>query len=124
MNREGNLDLTSLRIFIETAKDCNMTRAAAALGISQPAVSAAIKKIENSLGSPVFDRDRRPIQLTTAGRLLWNRSFLILEQLDDLTRSIQFSLENEKPAGRTHQKLSNEPRYRSPFIGDLTRGTF
>ena len=27
-------------------------------------------------------------------------------------------------AGRTHQKLSNEPRYRSPFIGDLTRGTF
>ena len=97
MNREGNLDLTSLRIFIETAKDCNMTRAAAALGISQPAVSAAIKKIENSLGSPVFDRDRRPIQLTTAGRLLWNRSFLILEQLDDLTRSIQFSLENEKP---------------------------
>lgn len=67
------------------------------MGISQPAVSAAIKKIENSLGSPVFDRDRRPIQLTTAGRLLWNRSFLILEQLDDLTRSIQFSLENEKP---------------------------
>ena len=45
MNREGNLDLTSLRIFIETAKDCNMKRAAAALGISQPAVSAAIKKI-------------------------------------------------------------------------------
>ena len=86
MNREGNLDLTSLRIFIETAKDCNMTRAAAALGISQPAGSiAAIKKIENSLGSPVFDLDRRPIQLTTAGRLLWNRSFLILEQLDDLT---------------------------------------
>mgnify|MGYP000057173573 CR=1 FL=1 len=97
MNREGNLDLTSLRIFIETAKDCNMTRAASALGISQPAVSAAVKKVENALGSPVFDRDRRPIQLTTAGRLLWNRSFLILEQLDDLTRSIQFSLENKRP---------------------------
>ena len=29
-----------------------------------------------------------------------------------------------QPTGRTHQKLSNEPRYRSPFIGDLTRGTF
>ena len=97
MHREGNLDLTSLRIFIETAKDCNMTRAAGTLGISQPAVSAAVKKIENVLGSPVFDRDRRPIQLTTAGRLLWNRSFLILEQLDDLTRSIQFSLENKRP---------------------------
>ena len=97
MGRESNLDLGSLRIFIETAKDCNMTRAAGALGISQPAVSAAIKKIEAALGSPVFDRDRRPIQLTTAGRLLWNRSFLILEQLDDLTRSIQFSLESKRP---------------------------
>ena len=31
--------------------------------------------------------------------------------------------ERSRP-GRTHQKLSNEPRYRSPFIGDLTRGTF
>ena len=31
---------------------------------------------------------------------------------------------NEAISGRTHQKLSNEPRYRSPFIGDLTRGTF
>ena len=31
---------------------------------------------------------------------------------------------NTAEAGRTHQKLSNEPRYRSPFIGDLTRGTF
>ena len=34
------------------------------------------------------------------------------------------NLQAEIRAGRTHQKLSNEPRYRSPFIGDLTRGTF
>ena len=108
MNREGNLDLTSLRIFIETAKDCNMTRAAAALGISQPAVSAAIKKIENSLGSPVFDRDRRPIQLTTAGRLLWNRSFLILEQLDDLTRSIHVNFQRFPTLDA--KKLVNAPK--------------
>ena len=32
--------------------------------------------------------------------------------------------EKQAAPGRTHQKLSNEPRYRSPFIGDLTRGTF
>ena len=64
MNREGNLDLTSLRIFIETAKDCNMTRAAAALGISQPAVSAAIKKIENSLGKlcKMLDSSQWPLE--------------------------------------------------------------
>ena len=76
MNREGNLDLTSLRIFIETAKDCNMTRAAAALGISQPAVSAAIKKIENSLGSPVFDRDRKEADSVNNGRTATLESIL------------------------------------------------
>ncbi|WP_289185860.1 LysR family transcriptional regulator, partial [uncultured Parasutterella sp.] len=81
MAKETNLDIPSLRIFLETAQDCNMTRAAETLGISQPAVSAAIKKIENKLGSALFDRERRPMQLTTAGRLLWNRAFLILEQL-------------------------------------------
>ena len=36
---------------------------------------------------------------------------------------VRYRLESNVP-GRTHQKLSNEPRYRSPFIGDLTRGTF
>ncbi|WP_290432657.1 LysR family transcriptional regulator [uncultured Parasutterella sp.] len=97
MAKETNLDIPSLRIFLETAKDCNMTRAADTLGISQPAVSAAIKKIENKLGSALFDRDRRPMQLTTAGRLLWNRAFLILEQLDDLARSVQNSIEGKKP---------------------------
>ena len=97
MVRDTSLDLATLRIFIETAKDCNMTRAAQSLGISQPAVSAAIKKIELNLDAPLFDRERRPLQLTTAGRLLWNRAFLILEQLDDLTRSVKDSIEGKRP---------------------------
>lgn len=42
-----------------------------------------------------------------------------------LSQSVVGKIErNAMDAGRTHQKLSNEPRYRSPFIGDLTRGTF
>lgn len=40
------------------------------------------------------------------------------------TSGLAFSRESLMRTGRTHQKLSNEPRYRSPFIGDLTRGTF
>lgn len=37
---------------------------------------------------------------------------------------LNFFRHKTETTGRTHQKLSNEPRYRSPFIGDLTRGTF
>ena len=46
------------------------------------------------------------------------------ENLSISTKKVYKSSDTEKYAGRTHQKLSNEPRYRSPFIGDLTRGTF
>ena len=45
-------------------------------------------------------------------------SSLLRRSLNDKSETTSAS------AGRTHQKLSNEPRYRSPFIGDLTRGTF
>lgn len=96
MQQENFLDLAALKIFLETAKDSNMTRAAEALGVSQPAVSAAIKKIESALGVQVFDRECRPIQLTTAGRHLMNRAFGILEQLEALTHSIQSAVAGNK----------------------------
>ena len=49
-----------------------------------------------------------------------------LPELNDIAEIATFSVFNigSSNTGRTHQKLSNEPRYRSPFIGDLTRGTF
>lgn len=92
MTVDSGLDIGCLRIFLETAKDCNMSRAAQTLGVSQPAVSASIKKIETILGTSVFDRNTRPIQLTTAGRMLWNRGSYLLEQFDCLTPSIKSSL--------------------------------
>ncbi len=42
--------------------------AARKLFISQPALSAAVKKVEKELGMPLFDRSALPIQLTTAGK--------------------------------------------------------
>ena len=49
-----------------------------------------------------------------------------LSQFDKamLENLVEKTGESKTAPGRTHQKLSNEPRYRSPFIGDLTRGTF
>lgn len=46
MTVDSGLDIGCLRIFLETAKDCNMSRAAQTLGVSQPAVSASIKKLK------------------------------------------------------------------------------
>ncbi len=94
---DNGFDLSALRLFVETAKDCNMTRAAKVLGKSQPAISAAIKKMESSLGTPVFDRQTRPIQLTRAGRILQKYAINIIDELDYLTDNIQSALLGNKP---------------------------
>ena len=46
----------------------SFSAAARKLFISQPALSAAVKKVEKELGMPLFDRSALPIQLTTAGK--------------------------------------------------------
>jgi len=46
----------------------SFSRAARKLFISQPALSAAVKKVEKELGLPLFDRSTSPIQLTPAGK--------------------------------------------------------
>lgn len=51
----------------------------------------------------------------------WNQNTTIDTPISVLIDRVD---KDRRIAGRTHQKLSNEPRYRSPFIGDLTRGTF
>lgn len=46
----------------------SISKAAEKLFITQPALSIAIQRVENSLGLPIFDRSQRPITLTPAGR--------------------------------------------------------
>lgn len=52
----------------EVYKEKSFSKAAHNLYISQPALSATIKKIENKVGAPLFDRSTNPIQLTECGR--------------------------------------------------------
>lgn len=52
----------------EVYKTKSFSKAAANLYISQPSLSATIKKIEQRLGSPLFDRSTNPIQLTECGQ--------------------------------------------------------
>lgn len=52
----------------EVYKTRSFSRAAQNLYISQPSLSATIKKIENRIGTPLFDRSTTPIQLTECGK--------------------------------------------------------
>ncbi|HVZ59419.1 MAG TPA: LysR substrate-binding domain-containing protein [Terriglobales bacterium] len=64
------MDLFQLEVFVAVAREGSFSRAAEKLFRTQPAVSQAIRKLENELGEPLFDRSSRDGNLTDAGHVL------------------------------------------------------
>ena len=77
-------DLRHLRAFVEVARHGNFTRAAEGLHICQPALTVQIKQLEQSLGVKLFDRDRRHVALTQAGRELLAPVERVLSDVEDI----------------------------------------
>ncbi|KRM77593.1 LysR family transcriptional regulator [Secundilactobacillus collinoides] len=63
------MNLRHLQFFRELAKTQHMSKAAENLGISQPSLSYAIKKLEAEVGVPLFEPDGRNIKLTQIGKI-------------------------------------------------------
>lgn len=82
------MDLDQLRYFLRVAERQNFTRAAEDLGISQPALSRAIQKLEEELGQPMFERKSRSVVLTDAGKLLQSRARQVLTIIEDTQAEI------------------------------------
>ena len=64
------MEMHQVRYFLALCEERNFTRAAKRCGVSQPSLTNAIKRLEETLGGPLFHRNRRNIELTELGRVV------------------------------------------------------
>jgi LysR family transcriptional regulator, regulator of abg operon len=76
------MKINQLRMFVAVVESKSIHRAASALGISQPAVSMAIRELESNYGASLLIRKTKGVEVTTHGALLHRRGRAILADLD------------------------------------------
>ncbi|MFB9837834.1 LysR family transcriptional regulator [Actinoallomurus acaciae] len=82
-------EIRELRYFCAVAEELNITRAAERLGIAQPPLSRAIRRLERRLGVALFDRSRHRLALTPAGATLVEEAAVVLGALGSAVRRTQ-----------------------------------
>ena len=114
------LDLASLLALIEVIDTGSFTEAARAMGVSQPAVSAAIKKLEERLGTQLLVRTRKGVTPARPGRTLAQGATLAFDSLAGAVD--QIADEQTEPRGRVrlgcHESLAAyaQPGYMARFL--------
>src|SRR5690349_2240074 len=76
------MDLTQLRYLITIADEGGFSQAARKLSLSQPSLSLAIKKLEEEIGHPMFDRLTRRVVPTEAGERMIETARRVMGELD------------------------------------------
>src|SRR5215469_18409680 len=76
--------LRQLQYAVAVAELLSFRKAAEACHVSQPSLSAQLAQLEEALGVRLFERDRRHVLVTTAGKELVERARRVLREADDL----------------------------------------
>ena len=95
------LDIKHLQYFIQVTHFKSFTKAAEHLFITQPTISKMIKNLETELGVELFDRSRKQLTLTDAGRVVLEQAKLIDRAFNNLEREV------ESLSGFTQRTYSN-----------------
>ena len=98
----AQMTLRQLKYFVEIARNRNFSRAAEHLHVAQPALSQNIAALEDELGTKLFERHARGIELSRAGHRLFDRAVGLLAQFDALKDLV--ADRESRPSG--HVRLS------------------
>jgi DNA-binding transcriptional LysR family regulator len=83
------VELTQLRYFVTIAETLSFTEAAGLVHVSQPALSYQMRRLEEELGTRLFDRKSRKIALTPDGELLLPLAQAVLARADEAVRLLR-----------------------------------
>ena len=83
-----NIEIGDIEAFIEVAENNSFAKAAGNLNLSQPALSRRIQKLEYELGTLLFDRTTRKVQLSYSGRNFLERAKSIIEAIQTATKTL------------------------------------
>ncbi len=83
------MELAELRVFLRVAAERSFSRAATKLHRTQPAVSQAVRRLEESVGERLFDRATKDARLTDAGRLLRDYAERLLRLSDEAESAVR-----------------------------------
>jgi len=89
------IELRHLRYFLAAADTSHFGRAAKRLGISQPTISQQIRELETEMGSELFERRGRGVQLTASGEMFRTYASRALEDVSAGQRAL-FALSNKE----------------------------
>jgi len=109
------MELRHLRYFQAVAEELSFTRAARRLRIAQPALSRAVKEIEEELGLAVLERTTSRVRLTAAGEVLLRETGLLLERWEEALRRVRRTASGEE--GELRLGYIGPPT--QPFLGRL-----
>lgn len=105
--RRRRVSLDLLKGFEAAARHLSFTRAAHELSLTQSAVSREIKKLEDQLGQPLFDRINRGLRLTPAGRALHRAVGEALNLIDEATDRVGATAASETLTVTTSAPLAS-----------------
>jgi LysR family transcriptional regulator, nitrogen assimilation regulatory protein len=110
------MDSRRLRYFVQIVDSGSITRAAAATGVAQPALSQQLAVLENELKVKLLDRSVSGVTPTPAGRILYARAQTILRQYEDLREAVHREVQPLSGVVSLGMSPTMVPRFALPLI--------